>query len=167
MKETTVNLEALPTPERAWPRLLLVAVVVVTVVALAGWQVLRARQTGPVISDQIMANTITASELAERHGLAVHLIGVTAGGGMIDFRLKILDAAKAQAFLENPENLPRLIAADSGVQLMAPEGLDDDIEWSESAILFNMYPNDGSVIKAGSSVIVKFGDFYLEPMPAQ
>lgn len=166
MDETAVNLEALSSPERPWPRVFLVAVVVV-VLALAGWQVFRARQTGPVISDQIRANTITASELAERHGLAVRLIGVTAGGGMIDFRLKILDAGKAQTFLENAANLPRLIAADSAVELMAPEGLDDDIEWSENAILFNMYPNDGSVIKAGSPVIVKFGDFYLEPMPAQ
>lgn len=166
MKETAVNVEALPTPERAWPRVLLVAVVVV-VVALAGWQVFRVRQSGPAVSGQIIANTITASELAERHGLAVRLIGVTAGGGMIDFRLKILDAAKAQALLENPANLPRLIAAESGVELMAPEGLDDDIEWSENAILFNMYPNDGSVIKVGSPVIVKFGEFYLEPLPAQ
>jgi len=115
----------------------------------------------------IKGNPITAEQLAADHGLQVHLIGVTAGGGMIDFRLKILDPQKARIFLEDPDNLPRLIEAESGVELMAPEGLDDDIEWASEGILFIFYPNDDGVIQSGSPVIVQFNNTYLEPMPAQ
>lgn len=110
---------------------------------------------------------ISASELEERYGLGVRLIGVTAGGGMIDFRLKILDVDKARAFLQDPANLPRLIVAGSSGALMASQGVQDDIQWEEGGILFMLFPNSGGAIKPGTPVIVEFGSVQLEPVPAQ
>jgi hypothetical protein len=110
---------------------------------------------------------LAAADFEARYGLRVHLIGVTAAGGMIDFRLKIVDPQKAQHFLEDPTHLPELIDGKSGQALMASDGLDDDIEWTEGGILFNFYPNDNSLIKPGTPVIVQFGDKQLEPIEAQ
>jgi hypothetical protein len=110
---------------------------------------------------------LSAADLEARYGLQVRLIGVTAAGGMVDFRLKIVDVEKAQQFLEDPAHLPQLIDADSGQALMVSEGLDDEIEWTEGGILFNFYPNDNGLIEPGSQVIVQFGDLRLEPIAAQ
>ena len=110
---------------------------------------------------------ITAEQLAEDYGLSIRLIGVTAAGGMIDFRMKIVDTQKAQQFLEDPANLPRLIVAESGQELMVSEGLDDDIEWVEGGILFNFYPNDNGSVEPGTPVIVDFGGIQLTPIEAQ
>ena len=111
--------------------------------------------------------TISPEELDERYGLRIHLIGVTAGGGMIDFRMKVTDPQKAKSFLEDPDNLPIITVAGSGQELMSPEGLDEEIEWLDGGILFNFYPNDGGLIQSGTAVIVKFGNVRLAPMPAE
>lgn len=108
-----------------------------------------------------------AAQFEEEHGLSVHLIGVTAGGGMIDFRLKIRDEEKARRFLEDEDNLPRLIAADSGKALAGAEGLDNDIHWEQGGILFILFSNNGGLIKQDTPVIVEFGDVRLEPILAQ
>lgn len=110
---------------------------------------------------------ISATELAERHGLGVRLIGVTAGGGMVDFRLKILDPGKAQQFLQDPGNLPRLVVAESGVALPGTEAVGDDTKWEEGGILFSLVSNTGGAVQLGTPVIVQFGDLQLEPIPAQ
>jgi hypothetical protein len=110
---------------------------------------------------------LSAADFEERYGLRVHLIGVTAAGGMIDLRLKIVDPQKAQQFLEEPAHLPELIAADSGDALLPSEGLDDDIEWTEGGILFNFFSNDNGLIESGTPVIVQFGDKQIEPIVAQ
>ena len=118
-------------------------------------------------SAQPSTDFLSASELEARHGLAVRLIGVTAAGGMIDFRLKILDADKARRFLEDPAHLPRLVVAKSGEALMVSEGLDEDVEFEDGGILFNFFPNDGGVVESGTPVIVEFGSIRLEPIEAQ
>lgn len=122
------------------------------------------RQTATI---EAAAGRISASELEERYGLRVRLIAVTAGGGMIDFRLKILDAEKARQFLQDPANLPRLIVAESGDALMGTEGLEDDISWEDGGILFILFSNSGGLIQPGTPVIVEFGSVQLEPILAQ
>ena len=141
-----------------------VAVLPILVVALVGYRAWHARRTAPTST---RTEFTSATELEERHGLAVRLIGVTAGGGMIDFRLKILDPLKAQRFLQDPANLPGLVVAESGQSLMGTEGLGDDIRWEEGIILFVVFSNTGGAIQPGTPVIVEFGEVQLEPMPAQ
>jgi hypothetical protein len=125
------------------------------------WSALSAGRT-PVATE-----FMSAAELEERHGLAVRLIGVTAGGGMVDFRLKILDGEKAREFLQDPDNLPRLIDAESGKALAGTQGLDDDVSWEEGDILFILFSNSGGLIEPGTPVMVAFGSERLEPILAQ
>ncbi|MGM0401348.1 MAG: hypothetical protein ACQEQT_08630 [Chloroflexota bacterium] len=110
---------------------------------------------------------MSSAELETRHGLGVDLIGVTAGGGMIDLRVKIHDVGKARAFLEDPANLPCLIEADSGKALMGTEGWAGDVKWEEEGILFIVFANSGGLIQPGTPVIVEFGDIQIGPIVAQ
>lgn len=121
-------------------------------------------QTGAVLPG---VEVLTETELETEHGLRVRLIGVTAGGGMIDFRLKITDPEKARMFLTEPENLPKLVAADSGKALTGTEELDETTTWREGGILFILFSNSGGLIQPGRPVIVQFGDVQLEPISAQ
>lgn len=122
---------------------------------------------GPASAPPTDARFMSAEAFEEQHGLQVYLIGVTAGGGMIDFRLKMINSEKARAFLEDPANMPRLIAADSGKALTGVAGLDDNISYEEGGILFLFFSNTGSLIQPGTPVIVRFADVRLEPILAQ
>ncbi len=166
MEQTTINSAPAGRSAKPWEKIGLI-VLVTAVIAAGGF--LAYYMISPIIGagGPAESGTITAEQLAADHGLGIRLIGVTAGGGMIDFRLKILDAEKAQQFLEDPANLPKLIVADSGYELMPSEGLDDDIEWSDGGVLFSFYPNDEGAVKPGTAVIIQFGDVQLEPQIAQ
>lgn len=110
---------------------------------------------------------MSVAQLEERHGLAVELIRVIAGGGMVDLRVKILDVEKARKSLEEPANMPRLIVADSGETLMVVEGFDNDVNWRGGRKLFVPFSNNGDPIQPGTEVVLEFGDGQLGPIPAQ
>jgi hypothetical protein len=139
----------------------------ILLVLLAAFLAYRAWSAGETQTAPPAAEYLSTGELEERYGLGVRLIGVTAGGGLIDFRLKILDVDKAREFLQDPAHLPRLIAADTGTALMGTQELDDDVSWEEGGILFILFSNRGGAIKAGTPVIVEFGELQLEPILAQ
>lgn len=140
----------------------LLAAVVAVLIFYRGWT---ARPPAAPVAGA--PEVISAGQLEARYGLRVRLIGVSAGGGMIDFRLKIIDVDKSRDFMQDPAHLPRLIAVESDTTLPAPGGLDEDIPWEEGGILFFLVPNSGGAIRPGSPVSVDFGDVQLEPIIAQ
>jgi len=165
MNESTANLGlAQPRATRLIRYALPVAILLALVAAFFAYRAWTAR---PLASTPAASQVVSAAELEDRYGLRVRLIGVTAGGGMIDFRLKILDAEKARDFLGDPANLPRLIAVESGTTLVAPQGIDEDIPWEEGGILFFLVPNSGGAVQPGTPVSVVFGEVQLEPVIAQ
>lgn len=165
MNESVINTSSTqPRATRPVRYALPVAVLLVLIVGFSGYRAWAARQSA---STPDGTEFISATELEERYGLAVRLIGVTGGGGLIDFRLKILDPEKARKFLQDPANLPRLTVAESGEALMGTEGLEDDISWEEGGVLFILFSNSNGAIKPGIPVVVEFGDVHLEPILAQ
>jgi len=115
----------------------------------------------------VKAKTISAAEFEQQYGMRVRLIGVTAGGGLVDFRLKVLDVEKAKLILSDPEKIPSLIIPEQDVTLKASPELDQVGTISEGGIYFILYGNTGGAVEPGTPVIVSFGDFQLEPIPAQ
>ena len=113
------------------------------------------------------SSLLSQATFEEQHGLQVRLIGVTGGGGLVDFRLKMIDAEKARQFLQNPDNLPVLLVVEDGTQILAADSMDDDIQWDDGGILFMLLPNSEGLIQTESPVTVKFGDLQLEAIPAQ
>jgi hypothetical protein len=145
-----------------WIRyLIVVALLLVLVMAFFAY---RAWSTGGSSSD---SQLFSQEALEEQHGLQVRLIGVTGGGGLVDFRLKMIDAEKARQFLQDPDNLPVSLVTAEGTQMLAADSMDDDITWEDDGILFILLPNSVGEIQPGSPITVKFGDLQLEPIPAQ
>ncbi len=113
-----------------------------------------------------VSRRLTESELEEEYGLRVRLLAVTAGGGMIDLRLKVVDAEKALQLLGPGQSMPQLVVEGSGAILQAPP-VDQELKLEDSTIVFGLYPNSQHAVDPGSTVLVQFGSLLLEPIIAQ
>jgi hypothetical protein len=111
--------------------------------------------------------TIAADSFAEHYGVRVTQIAVTAAGGMIDLRFKVLDPEKARPLFPSHADLPELIATDSGLRLTATKRMMHNIRIQKDAVSFVLYPNVRNAIHPGSPVSVAFGQLRLEPTTAQ
>ncbi len=162
MENTTANASSIKERSAANSKPLIIAglVMLALVAAYIAWNAWSVRQT-------ITGGVITTKMLEEQYGLQVRLIAVTAGGGMVDFRLKVLDAGKASQLLSDPERTPQLRVKGSGETLKAPP-VREEIPLEDGGVYFILFPNSGSAIQAGAEVIVHFGeDLQLEPIPAK
>jgi hypothetical protein len=111
--------------------------------------------------------TITAATLEETFGLQVKAIAVTAEGKMVEFRLRVIDAEKAQQILADPARMPRLIVPDKGLTLSAPPSLDRAQSEADGEEFILLFGNKAETVKPGTFVIVSFGEFQLERLPAE
>ena len=166
MEENTIQISP-ATKATAFPAKWIVIVALTLVLVIGGFFAWRGwnSQKGVVPTTQV--ETISFNMLEERYGLRVRLIGVTAAGGMIDFRLKIMDTEKAKQILTHPEKIPSLIIPESGVTLTAPANPVQDLVLVDGGIYFILFGNKGGIVRPGTPVIVSFGEFQLEPLPAQ
>ncbi len=111
------------------------------------------------------ATAITAETLEDEYGIHVNLLAVTAAGGMVDLRLKIVDAAKATALLEEPANFPVLRVGDGAVTLQAPEDSRQAVlNLHDGSLVVLLYPNTNGAVTPGTAVTVVFGEMALEPI---
>lgn len=110
---------------------------------------------------------LSADTLAEKYGLRVNLVAVTAAGGFVDLRLKIIDAEKAALLLQDKANFPVLYVADSNTTLQLAPDAQSEIELKDDGNLYVMFPNSRNAVKPGTAVTVKFGNLNLEPISAK
>lgn len=122
------------------------------------------RQPGTLFSLSRM-QPISADALAADYGLQVKLIGVTAGGGMVDVRFKVLDVTKAAVLLKDPANLPQLFVQGTALTI-APDDLNKLI-LEKDGIVFLLYSNRGGVVKPNTPVTIQFGKLNLATITAQ
>ena len=114
------------------------------------------------------AAPLSLSALEAQYGLRVNLVAVTAAGGLVDVRLKILDGEKAKSLLQDPDNFPSLWIADDDVSLVVPEeNRAQELQFENDGNLFVMFPNGHGIVKPGTPVVIHFGDIQLEPIPAK
>lgn len=106
----------------------------------------------------------TADE--SRYGIQVAQIGMAAAGGLVDLRLKVLDASKASKLLGNPATVPMLIAGD-GPPLHPPHNAMRGAKFGNGVIYYILYPNTRGAIKPGVDVMVAMGDVRLGPVTVQ
>ncbi len=108
---------------------------------------------------------LSQADLEGRYGLRVTLIAVTAAGGMVDVRLKMVDAAKVQALLQDRANFPALRVGERGVTLNASADVrSGEINFENNADLFLLFPNSGNAVKPGTQVYLMFGNIAVEPI---
>jgi hypothetical protein len=111
---------------------------------------------------------ISQEQLAEEYGIQINLVAVTAAGGMVDVRLKFIDAEKAKTILQAKENFPALYVSEVNRTLLAPE--DDqkqEILFEDNANMFLLFPNAANAVKQGTEVNLMFGDLAVEAIAAQ
>lgn len=137
---------------------------VLLVGAVFAWRQWGSPEPAPTDSS---AGTISALSLEQDYGLRLRLLAVTAGGGMVDFRLKILDAQKASQLLLDPHKAPQLVVPGKGVTLIAPPDPQQELKLEDGGVFFILFSNSGGAVQPGTPVIVSFGDLQLEPVPAQ
>lgn len=118
----------------------------------------------------VSANVTTISQnvLEQKYGLRVNLLAVTAAGGMVDLRLKMLDGEKAKTLLQDKKNFPALLVSDNNITLSASEDTSSqEIKFENNGGLYLLFPNTGNAVKPGSKVTLVFGDLQVEPMAAK
>lgn len=106
------------------------------------------------------------SALETQTGIQIAHLGVTASGGLVDVRFKVLDPAKAKALLGNPANAPQLIVGDQP-PLVAPHHALRGARFGQDQVFYILYPNQRQAIKPGVPVTVAMGQTRLGPVTAQ
>ena len=145
-------------------RFLFVGVIfIVFVLGVYAFNLLRASQAA-ALSQKVVV--ISQNTLEEQYGLRVTLVAVTAAGGMLDLRLKVLDGEKAKTLLLDPKNYPALQVAGSLLTVPADtKAL--GLNLKTGANIYLLFSNSHSLAQSGVPVTVMFGDTAIEPIPAK
>lgn len=152
------------------PRLTRYLILGITLAAaiLMGFLAYRSQQKLEPIAGSSAMTTLSQSALKEKYGLRVNLVAVTAAGGLVDVRLKIVDGEKAKSLLQDPSHFPTLWIAEGNLSLVVPEeDRTQEITFENDGNLFVMFPNTGGTVKPDTPVTIRFGDTQIEPIPAR
>jgi len=109
---------------------------------------------------------VPPTELELQAGVQIVHIGVTASGGLVDARFKVLDGDKASALLGNPANAPQLVAGDKA-PLMAPHHAIKGGRFAKDQLIYILYPNLRGAVQSGTEVSVTMGQTRIGPVTAQ
>lgn len=143
----------------------LIPAITLVVVLLLGFLSFRAQQQKP---GTVVVSTITQNALEADYGLRVNLVAVTAAGGLVDVRIKLIDAEKAKLLLSDKKNFPSLWIDGRQVALtLSEEVISQEIQFENDANLYLMFPNAGSAVQKGTPVTIRFGDIALDAIAAQ
>ncbi len=138
---------------------IVLAALVILILAIAAVRTLRA-------SPAPSLPATSRAEMEQRYGLRVNLVAVTAAGGMVDVRLKMVDAQRARALLEDKANFPALRVGEVTLNASA-EDISRGFIFENGADLFLLYPNARGIVKPGMQVTLVFGGLALEPIEAR
>jgi len=121
-----------------------------------------------VVSSLAAAQPLPPPTAAEKRcGVQVLRATVAAAGGLVDLRLKILDAAKARKRIMDPAHPPLLIPEGSGMPLKAARDALKNLRFVDGAANYILYPNVRGAVKPGSKVVLALADQRLDPIRVQ
>jgi hypothetical protein len=110
---------------------------------------------------------VDAEGMAQRYGISIKLVGVTALGGAIDFRYQVIDPDKASPILHETAMLPKVIVEKTGESLqMASPPHNHDTELELGGTYFFLLANTHNAVHRGSLVTVVIGDARQEHIVA-
>lgn len=99
--------------------------------------------------------------IEQRWGIRIKQIGVSADGGLVDFRFIVLDADKAASMLQDAKNLPVLITNGTRRVVNSASLMSAKHDMNLGQTYFLLYRNTGGAIKHNSLVDVVFQDLTL------
>jgi hypothetical protein len=110
---------------------------------------------------------ISQRVLEEQYGLRVNLLGVTAAGGFVDLRLKIVDGEKLKRLLPDEKAFPVLRTEQGVILNTSEETKAQKIEYVSGGGLYILYPNARNAVKPNTPVTILFGNIALESVFAK
>ena len=110
---------------------------------------------------------ISAQTLEEKYGIQMTLVAVTAAGGLVDVRYKIVDPEKAALLATEEDGIMPMVYVENGDFMLMPDMHMRTQKLEADRMYFSLIPNAQNAVKRGSSVVVIFNDIALEPMITQ
>lgn len=117
---------------------------------------------------ELPVHVISAQTLEEEYGIQVTLVAVTAAGGMVDVRYRVIDPEKAVK-LVNPDDggiMPMIFVSGTDTMLM-PDMHMRTQQLTADRTYFTLIPNTQNAVQRGSFVTVAFENVALEPVIAK
>lgn len=151
-----------PTQQNTIPHWIWFAVAL-SVIALAAFIALDTTQADGLPKDVVI---LSQAALEETYGLRVNLVAVTAAGGMVDLRLKVVDAVKAQALLGDAENHPTLFV-DRSRLFPAQDISAETARLKDGSILVVLFSNPRNLVTRNTPVTILFGNIAVEPIESK
>jgi hypothetical protein len=145
----------------------LVAIVLVLLLVLGAFAL---RAWAPWRGTDVRAGTslVNAEGLAAAYGIDVTLVGLTAAGGMVDFRYQVVDPDKADPVIHDLDVYPKIVVEDTGETLALRTLPHNHIKTLDlGGNYFFLLPNAHNAIHAGTSVTLVIGDVRLEHVIVQ
>jgi hypothetical protein len=143
----------------------LIPTMVLAVVILMGFIAYRGQQKPAVAVTSPEMITLSQSELEAQYGVHVNLVAVTAAGGLVDVRLKVVNAEKAKQLLKDAASYPALMVSGSNASLTVPlESRAQEQKLEDGGMIMLLFPNTRNAVKPGAQVAILFGDIRLEPV---
>jgi hypothetical protein len=107
----------------------------------------------PATNPAIAGSTeITADELEQQYGVRVDVVGILAGGGLIELQFRVIDADKATALFGEVEDMPVLAVEGSSTVLQSARGMKHAFTVLDGASYFFFYTNANNAVSEGSQV---------------
>jgi hypothetical protein len=95
------------------------------------------------------------------------LVAVTAAGGLVDVRYRVIDPEKAALLATEEDGIMPMVYVENGDVMLMPDAHMRTQKLVADRMYFTLIPNAQNAVKRGSSVIVVFNDIALEPMITQ
>lgn len=157
--------ETAPQNPRRQPLILASLAVVLAVVSVFSYQ-LGATNSAP--QHPLPAKVISNDMLEQEYGIRLTLVGVTAAGGMVDVRYRVVDPLKAAKLIDEEEGgIMPMVYVGSGDVMLMPDMHMREQKLVAGRVYYTLIPNTQNAVKRGTVVTVVFGDVAVEPTLAQ
>ncbi len=110
---------------------------------------------------------ISAQTLEEQYGIQMALVAVTAAGGLVDVRYKVIDPEKAALLATEEDGIMPMVYVENGDFMLMPDAHMRTQKLIAGRMYFTLIPNAQNVVKRGFSVTIVFNDIALEPIITQ
>jgi hypothetical protein len=145
------------------PVLVTSMMLVVVLVSFVSYQ-LGARNNAHV-EHPIPETVISNDMLEQQYGIRVTLVAVTAAGGLVDVRYRIIDPEKAAKLVDKESGgLMPMVYVGNGEIMLMPDHHMRDQKLIADRMYFTLIPNTQNAVQRGTVVTIVFGDVALEPI---
>lgn len=109
---------------------------------------------------------VSLEEFEAFSGISPKMVAVTASGGIVDLRYRVIDETRAMEVMSDTALFPRLIVNDTE-QVLVP-GMQHLLNaYIPNATYFVFFPNVNSVVQTGTELSIMVGDTRYGPIIAK